>query len=224
MTGTAIKLIAVISMLIDHIGFIFFPQLKILRIIGRIAFPLYAFFIAEGFCYTKSKPKYLIRLILFALISEIPFDLGFFDSVWMPGYQNVFFTLALGLSAIWIIDEFRKKGTFYAVLGYIAAAVLAFLANKIKTDYEAYGVVLVVLFYSLKEHKVVLSVAFVAAAVLSSLYYFWNPILIFQLLALPLIWLYNGERGADSKLMKYAFYVIYPAHLLILEAIKLLTA
>ena len=115
LSGSALKWIAVISMLVDHAAVVFFvasrevgrPLLSadlyiVLRCIGRLAFPLYAFLLAEGFFHTRSVEKYLLRLFLFGVMSEIPFDLAF-RGVWLEGtYQNVYFTLALGLLAVWL--------------------------------------------------------------------------------------------------------------------------
>ena len=103
MSVFALKLIAVVTMLIDHIGYIFFPRVLWLRFIGRCAFPIYAFLLVQGYRHTHSVGKYLGRLALFSILSEVAFDLAFFRSFPYWGDQNVYFTLALGLGTV--LDE-----------------------------------------------------------------------------------------------------------------------
>lgn len=100
MDTTKLKAVAVLSMLIDHTGAVLFPHLIWMRIIGRLAFPIYCFVLSEGAVYTKNWLAYAGRLLLLAVASEVPFDLAFFDSAWYPGYQNVFWTLLFGLCTI----------------------------------------------------------------------------------------------------------------------------
>ena len=97
LSSFALKCIALITMIIDHVGAILYPEARVLRIIGRIAFPIYAFLVAEGFYHTKNVKKYMLRLLLFALVSEIPFDLALTGQILEFGHQNVFFTLFAGL-------------------------------------------------------------------------------------------------------------------------------
>lgn len=222
MTGSAVKLIAIIAMLIDHIGAAFFPQNLFLRAIGRIAFPIFSYFIAEGFYYTKNRTKYLIRLSLFAFLSEIPFDLLFYNSILDFSHQNVFFTLALGLIAIWTIDHFKSKNIALTFCGYLIAIGIAFLAYFIKTDYDAYGIALIVLFYTYRSNKLTMSVVFTFFSTAYSLFIYQTPLLLFQLFSLIPLYLYNGKKGSSSTLVKYSFYLFYPAHLLLLIIIRLI--
>ena len=150
-----LKLCAVLTMLIDHIGYVFARQMTyqtyyFLRAIGRIAFPLFAFLLSEGVFYTRSRRKYLCGLLIFAVLSEIPFDL--LDPV---GRQNIFWTLALGLAAIILADAiFRKMPSRdeaarslpalglragLALCGLLPAAVCAWAAEEMSTDYGAWG-------------------------------------------------------------------------------------
>lgn len=220
MTGTAIKLIAIISMLIDHIGAVFFPQYTFLRAIGRIAFPIFSYFIAEGFYYTRNRTKYLLRLSLFALLSEIPFDLLFYGKILEFSHQNVFFTLALGLLAIWAIDYFKDKNIALTIFGYLIAIGIAVLAYFMKTDYDAYGIVLIILFYAFRSNKLTMSVIYVIFAAIYSLLIYQYPLLLCQLFSLIPLSLYNGKKGSSSSLVKYSFYLFYPGHLLLLSLIK----
>lgn len=195
MTGSAIKLIAIIAMLIDHIGAVFFPQHMFLRAIGRIAFPIFSYFIAEGFYYTRSRTKYLLRLSLFALLSEIPFDLLFYGSILEFSHQNVFFTLALGLLAIWAIDHFKDKNIALTFGSYLIAIGIALLAYFMKTDYDAYGIVLIVLFYTFRSNKLTMSVVYAFIAIAYSLLIYQNPLLLCQLFSLIPLNLYNGKKA-----------------------------
>lgn len=220
MTASAIKLIAIIAMLIDHIGAVFFPQHMFLRAIGRIAFPIFAYFITEGFRYTRNRTKYFMRLSLFAFLSEIPFDLLFYGSILEFTHQNVFFTLALGLLAIWAIDRFKDKDSVLSLLGYVIAIGLAVLAYLMKTDYAAYGVALIVLFYAFSSNKLTMSVIYILIAAVYSLVIEEFPLLLYQLFSLIPINLYNGKKGASSGFIKYGFYLFYPGHLLLLALIR----
>ncbi|MEG1942513.1 MAG: TraX family protein, partial [Angelakisella sp.] len=105
MTSFTLKIIAIAAMLIDHIGYMFFPDMIIFRLIGRIAFPIFAFFVAEGIRFTHDRKKYLTRLLLLAVISEIPFDLMRNGSAFSPSSQNVCFTLAVGVVCVWLLEK-----------------------------------------------------------------------------------------------------------------------
>jgi hypothetical protein len=142
MTTFQIKLIAMTAMIIDHVGLFFFPQILLLRIIGRLAFPLFAWLIANGAYYSKNINVYLMRLLLFAIIAQIPFFLV--NRLIDPSFQelNVLFTLFLGLAAIVIIRKSRNR--FTAVLVVLISSILAGILN---TDYGVLGVLAIILFY-----------------------------------------------------------------------------
>lgn len=158
-----IKLVAMALMLVDHIGAVFGGVMDenlytVLRAAGRISFPLFAFFIIEGFFHTRDVKKYLIRLGAFALISELPFDYAFYW--WMPdvlfwGHQNIFFTLALGLLVVWLLDIVRRKITSMEFFPHLAQLLLQvvivsvgiWLGDLVFVDYNGFGILLVVLFY-----------------------------------------------------------------------------
>ena len=158
LSGGTLKWIAVISMLVDHAAVVFYVASReagqallsrdlyfVLRSVGRLAFPLYAFLLTEGFFHTRSVKKYLFRLLLFGAVSEIPFDLAF-RGVWLEGsYQNVYFTLTLGLLAVWLWmratdGDARSCGVGRILLGLMGIAATALLAWLGKTDYGAWGV------------------------------------------------------------------------------------
>lgn len=244
-SGFDLKLIAVISMFIDHFGAVvvygvikslkgdcpdfIWTVYEILRLIGRVAFPLYCFLIVEGFTHTRNVGKYAIRLGIFALISEIPFDLAFRDSWWDMSYNNVFFTLAIGLLVIWGISYVEK---FYAVwkeknldkflgvlftigAGVIFVAAGAYIAEfMLCTDYGAAGVVTIVVIYLLRKVPWPgFAMAVLALTVMT------NSTELVALFGLIPLYYYNGERGRN---IKYFFYAFYPVHLLLLWLVKVI--
>lgn len=202
-----LKLIAIISMLIDHIGYILFPQVTALRAIGRIAFPIFCFLIVEGFFHTRSHLNYLIRLLIFALLSELPFDLAFYNTLFYWNKQNVFITLALGLFAIFCLEEMNNRRR-YSVL-FVLTLCVAYFA---KCDYGIGGVLLICVFYLTRKTPWVrlILTAFI-------LYIFYGGIEIYGIIAMIPITFYNGKRGPSAKML---FYWFYPLHLLALYAIK----
>ncbi len=215
MSGFALKCLALALMSIDHVGAIIFPQVRILRLVGRLSFPIFSFLIAEGYAHTSSFRRYLSRLCLFALLSEIPFDLAFHGRAFDVSAQNIFFTLALGLAAIELVERFRQERPWLSLL---CAAVLFALSELFHCDYGWFGVALTVCFYLLRESRVLALITFCLLDVARSL-----PARVTQLYAvgaaLPLA-LYNGRRGRYS--IKGFFYAFYPLHLLLLWGIRLL--
>ena len=219
-SSSFLKIFAIALMCIDHFSVAFFGQdTTVLRIIGRVGFPLFAFMIAEGARLTKSREKYMLRLLAFAFVSEIPFDYFVSASVFNIYYQNVFFTLFFGLFVIWCYDLLKTKNLgFLGVLPLIAACVGAAFLN---TDYGATGVLCIFLFYVFAEKDFTarltayaVSIAVLSVNITSTGLYFVN-VELYALFALIPIFLYNGERG--FKMNKYFFYAFYPAHMLILK-------
>ncbi|MBR6407084.1 MAG: hypothetical protein IKS19_00620 [Clostridia bacterium] len=236
MTGFQMKIVAVISMLTDHIGYIFFPREMVFRVIGRIAFPIYAFLIAEGFGHTKSRIKYAARLGLFALISEIPFDLAFCKAWFDPSSQNVFISLLLGLLCIWTIDELKTRNKKLVILSPAITAAFGYAAFLLKCDYTWYAVLLITVFYFCLNSRFspaaglaccvpVYFTGKVYNSIKNNTKWLTESFIVFNcsgLLAIPFIAAYNGEKGYSSQIVKIAFYVFYPAHLLILYGIYLM--
>ncbi len=219
--GTVLKIIAMISMVSDHIGDMFFPGVTWLRMIGRLAMPIFSFCLAEGFAHTRDKKKYLFRIGVFALISEIPFDLAFEGKVSFT-HQNIMLTFFLSIAALMMFDRIRggkdaKAATVSVgktILGVLAVAAVAVAALLLRADYTVFAVVAVFLFYVLREkHPLIRSGAGVAFLALTrTMGYYGATGLSFIPLAL-----YNGKKG---KGLKWLFYVFYPGHLLLLAAIK----
>lgn len=209
MSSFCIKIIAVIAMLIDHIGFVFFPRVEILRIIGRIAMPLFAFQIALGFNHTKNRNKYLLRILAFALISQIPFML--LMSIHSDEFKlNIGFTFLFALLILYSIEEIKP---FWEKI--ICLVPILFLAWWLNYDYYLYGVALVIIFYYTFAKKHLAFPLWVIASFVYSLYK-KNLRYIYSLLAFIPIFLYNGKKGKD---IKYFFYAFYPLHMLLLYLI-----
>ncbi len=253
-SGSTLKIIAIVTMLLDHIGaivlmrmlqqtdimgvvansdinvmfvwlqenFLLYGGYSMLRMVGRIAFPIFCFLLVEGFQKTRNVNKYIFRLGIFALVSEIPFDLALTGTIYDFGYQNVFFTLFLGIVVLAIMDivqKFKIHKAFKVILSIVAVVVGAEMANLLNTDYSAMGVVLIVALYCLRNHP---GWRFGAAALIL----IGGGILIgaglsevTALVAFGLICFYNGERGLR---LKYVFYLFYPVHLLLLYLISVL--
>ena len=207
--GFWLKMLAVVTMLIDHIGAIFFPGVLWIRAIGRLSFPSYAFLLTEGFHHTRSTDSYLKRLVLFACISEPFFDLAFYGELIHPAHQNIFFTLALSL---FMLDKCRDEKAYWKNMGWLLGVMIT--AELLHVDYGCGGVLVVLLFERLRERKKLM-----AAAVSLLFIFLWGGVQSFAALALLPILLYNGERG---RKIKYVFYTFYPVHLAILWLLKLI--
>lgn len=216
MSGSMIKLIAIVAMLIDHVGATLYPEIVILRIVGRIAFPIFAFFIAEGYLKTRDKKKYMIRLFTFALVSEVPFDLSFFNTYLEFSHQNVFFTLAFAVLAMDLFDKYAEESQGKA-MGYLYLVCL--LSIVLKTDYNIIGIFMIFLFkqYRLNFKQQVVWVGGINLVMgllgLLTMGTIEGFLQAFGVLAFIPLYFYNGKRGFS---MKYLFYAFYPCHLIIL--------
>lgn len=224
LSGSTIKMIGIVTMLIDHIGAALIARVimsagyteelymtySVMRAIGRLGFPIFCFLLVEGFKKTRNKTKYAMRLGLFALISEIPFDLAFSARVLEFDYQNVYFTLFLGLLSLCVFDLInnQKIPKILVVLFDLAVlAVFMFAAELLRTDYASTGVLTIAVMYAL---WFFMPGAFAGGcAVLSLLAYNEYP----AFFALLPVAAYNGKRGWK---LKYFFYAFYPVHLFLL--------
>lgn len=218
--GTTLKIIAMISMVFDHAGDLFFPEVMWPRMIGRLGMPIFAFCIAEGYAHTRDKMKYLRRIGLFALISEIPFDLAFEGKIGFD-HQNIMLTFFLAVLALMLFDRIRggadpegKPPVGRTVLGILTVAAIAGLALLLRADYTVFGVIGVFLFYVLrqKHHLLRVGVGTAFLALTRTVGYYCATGFSFIPLAM-----YNGKKG---KGLKWLFYVFYPGHLLLLALIK----
>ena len=228
--GGTLKCIAAALMLTDHVGAILLPEVPILRCVGRLAFPIFAFFIAEGYAHTRNFGRYFRRLAILAVVSEIPFNLEN-GAVFDPARQNVLFTFCLALLTLRGLEALSRERGFgrWAGCGLVLAASFG-AGELLRTDYGGWGVVTVALLYLCRDGKyaklwLLLAMAAVNGLGMGSLtmpvFGGEMPIQIFAVAALPVIWLYNGQAG--PKGLRRAFYVFYPAHLLVLEGIRTLT-
>lgn len=219
MNSFTLKLIAIITMTIDHVGAVLFPQYYILRVIGRVSFPIFAFLIANGYHYTKDVKKYSLRLLAFGFIAQYPFAKAFSTTG-----LNIFFTLFLGLLAMIVFDRIQNKPSKYLII-----VALAYLATYLDTDYGWFGVILILLFHVFRDNFKKLSISIIALNLVSSsviayvVFQRYNQFNIrtfvecVSILSLVFIVKYNNEKGRS---MKYLFYIYYPLHLLILYFIN----
>ena len=211
LSGTALKRIACLSMLVDHLGAsllengLFRCSAIDPRLVGRLAFPIYCFLLVEGFLHTHDFKKYALRMLGFALISEGPFDWAFFSGVYW-GHQNVYFTLLLGLLAMKALDTYQTPEGMPALKGILGAAACFLAAALLHCDYDVLGLALILALYMTRKDK---RAQCIAGAVFS----LFEPV---APLAFGLVWFYSGERGSSSKLEQWAFYWFYPAHIFVL--------
>ncbi len=220
LTGNQLKMIALITMTIDHVGAYLFPQAIWLRMIGRMSMPIYAFMIAQGCRHTHSRPKYLGLVALLALIWQVACFVAE-QSI----SQTILVTFSISISLIYLIDFGRNKKTLWAWLavaaGFAAAIfVCQFLPGLVRgynVSYNFFGVLLPVLFYLGRNHKE----SMILGAVGTLLVIFDQPwVQWYSLIALPLLALYNGKRGTWN--LKYVFYLYYPIHLVVIYGIGML--
>ena len=203
----SLKWIALITMAIDHMGMVLFPQYLIFRIIGRLAFPIYCFLLVEGAVHTSNPGKYMRRLLLFAVISEIPFDLAVRGEVFYLGSQNVFFTLAFGLGALLLLKSNLK--VWFIFIGILC---MIFGAEFLHADYGMGGVLFILVFYLTRTNFFAKIFGFSIVTIL-----LFGGLENYAIVSLLPICTYNGKKGRG---MKYFFYVFYPLHLLILYGLK----
>ena len=221
LNGNQIKLLACAAMFCDHAvkaWGIYGPARVILsQVFGRIAFPIYCFFLAEGFFHTTNRKKYLLRMVIFAALAEVPFDLVIFRTAWYPQYQNTLWALSLGLVMFFCLSGIgsRREMSFRlsAFLQGLVIAGFAAAAHFVHVDYHARGLLAMAFAYYLCKRRPASLAAFWESVCLN-LNRFANPGAFFSLIPL---YFYNGKRG-DKKL-KYFYYIFYPAHLLFLYVV-----
>ena len=211
-SGSALKIIAVLSMVADHCAYYLLDGdtwvYEAMRCFGRIAFPVFAFLVAEGFAHTRNRMRYFLSLLLFAAISEVPWYLlnG------ADGTHNVMFTLALGVAALAVFERLQKHGALA-----IAAILLVALSAEISgLDYGWHGIVEILVFHLFRSKKYCQSTRLLQLAFAFPFMSHYG--IIGALLACFIIFLYNGTRGIiHGKVAKYGFYAIYPVHLIIIK-------
>lgn len=237
MNNFILKLIAIITMLIDHIGYFYFPDVLFFRFIGRIAFPIYAFLITQGVFYTKDKIKYFKRIFIMAILSEVPFNLLAHKTILYPSYQNVLllFTIAIGTIILYEKLKEKNKDSYYAILIGIILSIL------LKPDYGLVGIILIYTYYFLtkKESNHLIKIKILIPAIFFLLYQIIENGIFYKngfiqsiqdiswiyfgsLIAFILIYFYNGKLGFKNKFLNIIFYLFYPIHMIILYIIFLL--
>lgn len=233
-----LRLTAMLLMLLDHLwAASIFPENFWMTCVGRMAFPIFAFQITEGFFHTHSRKQYALRLLIFALLSEIPFDCFTSGVLFYPFDQNVLFTLLLGLAAISGLDHARRERTPKAILlGALAALGAWLLACITFVDYGGLGVLTVAAFYLLRGFRGAWLCQLGALIFLNMVLFQGQELPLtllhhtfmlqqqgFAVLSLLPIWLYNGKKGVDNKILQYSAYAFYPVHMLILYGLHLLS-
>lgn len=222
-----LRLLALALMLSDHLWATVVPGNDWMTFIGRLAFPIFAFQIAEGFFHTSDFKRYTRRLLLFALISEIPFNLMMGSSPIYPFHQNVLFTLLLGLYGIRAVDRAKENGGWAKTLGIVL--LVTAVGGITFVDYGAQGVLTVIAFGALRHTKLEKPGQIAAMVLLHWVFMEGRvfpvggmeiPEQALAVLALIPIWLYNGEKGPGNKTLQIGSYVFYPAHMLILHLIR----
>lgn len=217
-----LKIIALVTMIIDHYGAIFEGHVHMYRIIGRIAFPIYCFLLTEGYFHTKDVKKYALRLFIFALISELPFDLAFFEKLGFE-HQNVFFTLFIGLITIHVIHLSSEKSTKQRLAITALTIIISFAAASfLRVDYRITGIIYILAFYAtrtLPKHQRFFIVA--AAMLITNFIMSASVLQQYSLMSLIILYFYSGELGASGKILQLSFYAAYPVHLFIFYLIRI---
>lgn len=237
LNGNQLKLIAVVTMLIDHIGYLigahylfyrreYYETWRLvyilLRGIGRIAFPVFCFMLAEGFIYTSDRRRYICRIGIFAAISELPYDWMQSGTWWDLQHQNVFFTLFLGLVMLQLMEMISEKSSLEIkrLLQMAVICAAGALAWVLRTDYSYWGIMLIAIFYLVRQNRIY-------QCGLGFLWQMWCEKLLFWKIGLfcafVLLLFYDGTRGRKNgrKWQQYFFYWFYPAHMLVLTAAAL---
>lgn len=205
-----LKIIGIITMFLDHYHYIVGGS-EILNVIGRIAFPIFAFTLNEGYVHTRSLKKYLLRLFIFAVSIQMPSILFGYD---YP--MNIFFTLFLGLLSIYIFNLKKMN----VILKIILIGFILFFSQKFKLDYGIYGILVIINFNIFRNNKFKILMNFLVLNIYNVIFpkvFDLPDTQLFSLISLVFIFMYNGEKGRS---MKYFFYLFYPIHFFILEVIK----
>ena len=235
-TSFSLHLMAMLFMLCDHLWGTIVPGNDWLTCIGRVCFPIYAFLLVEGYFHTSNLKKYVKRLLLFAVISEIPFNLAMASSVIYPFHQNVLWSFLIALGLIHCNEKAKASekrririavGTFTILAGYLLGLITM-------VDYYHAGILMVLTFYFFHHRNwwdyvgQLLCLGYINLELLGGFGYevvlFGETVFLTRqglaLLALIPIWLYKGKQGYHSKWWKYFCYAFYPVHLLILGLLK----
>ncbi|MEG2000565.1 MAG: TraX family protein [Evtepia sp.] len=227
LTTAHLKVIAMISMLLDHAWATVVDGNLWMNCVGRLAFPIFAFLVAEGFYHTSNRKRYILRVLVFALISELPFNLMCGANIY-PFHQNVMFTFLIALCALTLLDRIKDQGNGKFIRASLVLIGAFFVGTFAFVDYGGLGVLTVLMFYFSKQTKYPIAIQVVFMVCMNwfmmggqeiPIFGFMFPLQAFALFSLPLIWLYRGEKGYNSRAMQYGFYAFYPLHITILVLI-----
>lgn len=244
MSALVIKLVACLTMLLDHIGYTW-PALNVLRAPGRLAFPLFVFLMVEGFRHTSSRGRYALRLGIFALLSQIPFSLFLYGTPWHPK-GSVLCTLLTSMLLLWQLDFFRSRGLHLLGLVLPAAAFVLCWRDVVSMDYGSTGILMALTIYYFGQrplllffgllfsifHQILLSwVGTVVHLALGQKDVFvrvegWNLYKLYAILSFGLMRAYDGSPGPrpasrlGRKAVQLGFYAFYPVHMLALWLLK----
>ena len=221
-----LKLIAIITMTIDHIGVVFgTPFYNLLRAVGRLSFPIFAFLLTEGYVHTRSFSKYFLRLLVLAVISEIIYDYVFYERFIYLGANNIFFTLALGLFTLFLLDKsrclvkkyFKDKIDLIIILPItylLIVVIMGLIAEFLSFSYGMLGILIISFFYLFKNNFLLMVISVSISTLILG-----EPMQYFSLFSLILIYFYNKKLGKKCKMF---FYLYYPLHILVLGLINML--
>lgn len=230
LTSNMLRILAMAFMICDHLWAKVVPGNDWMTYVGRMTFPIFAFMISEGFIHTSNLKKYILRLLAFAVISEIPFNLFYGGSWFYPYHQNVMFTLLFGLLAIMLIDKAKKNRDAKTIVKSALLVILLGIASFICfVDYGFWGFLIIIMFYLFRNFPFAW-LAQLAAMVIINCELFEGQFIVvdlfgksfefatqgFAVFSLIPIWLYGGRKGKSSKIMQYGFYAFYPLHMIII--------
>lgn len=230
LTSNMLRILAMAFMICDHLWAKVVPGNDWLTYIGRMTFPIFAFMISEGFIHTKNLKKYIFRLLGFALVSEIPFNLFYGGSWFFPYHQNVLFTLLFGLLAITLIDKAKKNRDKKTIIKTVLLLILLGAASFIGfVDYGFFGFLTVIMFYLFRDFPFAWLLQLISMVLMNVILFEGQqfPVEIFgktyeiaaqgfAVFSLIPIWLYGGRKGKSNKILQYGFYSFYPVHMLII--------
>lgn len=229
-----LKVMAMAFMLLDHMWATVLPGAQWCTMVGRLAFPIFCFQIVEGFYQTSNRKRYIQRMLVFALLSEIPFNLMASDNLVFPIHQNVMFTFLIALLLMSWMERYRNQLWKFVAVSVVCSAVGYIVGNFTFVDYYGFGVLMVLVFYWTHDLRfgwvlqlaglLLINNAMAGISFIIPLFghQFELPMQMIAVLALIPIWMYNGKQGYHSKPLQYACYAFYPVHMCVLYIIRIL--
>lgn len=232
LSSAGLHILAMGFMLLDHLWATVVPGNEWMTCVGRLAFPIFAFLIVEGYFHTRNLKKYLLRLLLCALISEIPFNLMYAGRIFYPLHQNVLWTFLISLGLIRWNERLREAPLWRRCLRFGLTLVVGLIVGTLTmVDYYGYGVMMVLVFYFFRGDELwqkagrILGLYWINVEMMGGLVYPVGGIEVpqqaFALLALIFLWCYRGRKGYDKPWFRWLCYLFYPAHMLALALIRM---